>query len=65
MEAELKTRKLAVIPCTEAWLHSQYGLITRKLHTGSPDEKAFIRLALEVDGEIKRKGKELAQKCLG
>ena len=65
MEAELKRRQLAVIPCTEAWLHSQYGLITRKLHTGSPTEKAFIRLSLEADGNTKMKEKELAQKYLG
>ena len=46
------------------WLHSQYGLITLKRHTGSPDKEAFIRLALEADREIKRKEKELAQKYL-
>ena len=65
VEAELKKRKLAVIPCIVDWLHSQYGLITLKRHTGSPDEEAFIHLALEVDGKIKRKEKELAQKYLG
>ena len=50
---------MAVIPCTADWLHSQYGLVTLKRHTGSPDEEAFIHLALEVEGEIKRKGKRL------
>jgi DNA-binding transcriptional LysR family regulator len=65
VEAELEKRTLAVIPCTVDWLHSQYGLITLKRHTGSPDEEAFIHLALEVDGKIKRKEKELSQKYLG
>jgi DNA-binding transcriptional LysR family regulator len=65
VEAELEKGKLAVIPCTVDWLHSQYGLITLKRHTGSPDEDAFIHLALEVDGKIKRKEKNLAQKYLG
>jgi hypothetical protein len=65
VEAELKKRKLAVIPCTVDWLHSQYGLITLKRHAGSPEEEAFIHLALEADGKIKRKEKELAQKYLG
>jgi DNA-binding transcriptional LysR family regulator len=65
VEAELEKLKLAVIPCTVDWLHSQYGLITLKRHTGSPDEEAFIHLALEVDGKIKRKEKDLAQKYLG
>jgi hypothetical protein len=65
VEAELERRKLAVIPCTAAWLHSQYGLITRKLLTGSPAEKAFVRLVLEADGNIKMKEKKLAQKYLG
>jgi DNA-binding transcriptional LysR family regulator len=65
VEAELEKRKLAVIPCTVDWLHSQYGLITLKRHTGSPDEEAFINLALEADKEIRRKEKELAQKYLG
>jgi hypothetical protein len=65
VEAELEKRKLAVIPCTADWLHSQYGLITLKQHGGSPEEEAFIHLALEVDGKIKRKEKELAQKYLG
>jgi DNA-binding transcriptional LysR family regulator len=65
VEAELEKRTLAVIPCTVDWLHSQYGLITLKRHTGSPDKEAFIRLALEADEKIKRKEKELAQKYLG
>jgi DNA-binding transcriptional LysR family regulator len=65
VEAELEKGKLAVIPCTADWLHSQYGLITLKRHAGSPDEEAFIHLALEADAEIKRKEKELAQKYLG
>jgi hypothetical protein len=64
VEAELEKRKLAVISWTAAWLHSQYGLITLKQRLGSPDEEAFIRLALEVDGKIKSKEKELAQKYL-
>ena len=65
VESELEKGKLAVIPCTAAWLHSQYGLITLKRHTVSPDEEAFIQLALEADGKIKRKEKELARKYLG
>ena len=65
VEAELEKRKLAVIPCTVDWLHSQYGLITLKRHIGSPEEEAFIRLALEADKEIIKKEKELAQKYLG
>jgi hypothetical protein len=65
VEAEMEKGKLAVIPCTVDWIHSQYGLITLKRHTGSPDEEAFIHLALEVDGKIKRKEKDLAQKYLG
>jgi len=65
VEAELEKGKLAVIPCTVDWLHSQYGLITLKRHIGSPEEEAFIRLALEADKEIIKKEKELAQKYLG
>ena len=65
VEAELEKRTLAVIPCTVDWLHSQYGLITLKRHIGSPEEEAFIRLALEADKEIIKKEKELAQKYLG
>jgi hypothetical protein len=53
VEAELEKGKLAVIPCTVDWIHSQYGLITLKRHTGSPDEEAFIHLALEVEGKSK------------
>lgn len=64
VEAELERHTLAVIPYTAAWLHSQYGLITLKRHAGSPGEEAFIRLALEVDGGIKKKEKELAAKFL-
>ncbi|MBI5583974.1 MAG: LysR family transcriptional regulator [Deltaproteobacteria bacterium] len=62
VETELEKGKLVVIPYTAPWLHSQYGLITLKRHNGSPDEETFIRLALEVDEDIKRKEKDLAKK---